>query len=303
MSTARTHSTQSAAGNAGHDGYRETLVAAMFSGLILVPALGLGALVMYNDWRAKEDIRIAAYEASQAHERLIAGPAGPSLPVQLAAHGRDVFMSACVACHGADAKGVQGLGKTLVESDFVARQSDDELHHFLVVGRPNATPIGMPPKGGRPDLTENDLAALVVYMRGLQDPRRMPELPAWAAAAPSATQQASAMQAAGGDAELAKYIASGDTLYHTTCVACHGPAGAGVKGNGKALANNEFIRSLDDDGLLAFIKQGRSPTDPKNTTGIQMPPKGGNPAMSDDDILDVIAYLRTLQGPTSTAGK
>ena len=50
----------------------------------------------------------------------------------------------------------------------------------------------------------------------------------------------------------------------------------------------------DDDALLAFIKQGRSPSDPKNTTGIQMPPKGGNPAMSDDDILDVIAYLRTM---------
>lgn len=303
MGTPRTNSPQLTAATAGHDGFRETLVAAMFSGLILVPALGLGGLVMYNDWRAKEDVRIAAYEATQAHERLVAGPAGPSLPVDLAAHGRDVFMSACMACHGPDAKGVQGLGKTLVESDFVALQSDEALHQFLVTGRPNATPIGMPPKGGRPDLTDKDLSALVVYMRGLQDPRRMPELPAWVAAAPSATQQAAALQAAGGDAELAKYIASGDKLYHTTCVACHGPAGAGVKGNGKALANNEFIRSLDDDGLLAFIKQGRSPTDPKNTTGIQMPPKGGNPAMSDDDILDVISYLRTLQGSASTASK
>jgi cytochrome c5 len=26
-----------------------------------------------------------------------------------------------------------------------------------------------------------------------------------------------------------------------------------------------------------------------------MPAKGGNPALSDDDILDVIAYLRSLQ--------
>ena len=78
-----------------------------------------------------------------------------------------------------------------------------------------------------------------------------------------------------------------------------------VDRHGKALANNEFIRSLDDDSLLAFIKQGRSPSDPKNTTGIQMPPKGGNPAMSDDDILDVIAYLRTLQGtkPGTPGGK
>jgi disulfide bond formation protein DsbB len=104
------------------------------------------------------------------------------------------------------------------------------------------------------------------------------------------------MAAAGGDAELAEYIASGNKLFHTTCVACHGAGGVGITGNGKPLVRNAFVQSLDDDALLAFVKQGRTPTDPKNTTGIQMPPKGGNPAMSDDDILDVIAYLRTLQG-------
>lgn len=124
----------------------------------------------------------------------------------------------------------------------------------------------------------------------------MPELPAAVAAAPSQEQKTAALQAAGGDAELAEYIASGDKLFHSTCIACHGKAGVGVQGNGKALAKNSFVQSLDDDGLLAFIKQGRSPTDPKNTTGIQMPPKGGNPALSDDDILDIISYLRTLQG-------
>ncbi|QQS09523.1 MAG: cytochrome c [Phycisphaerales bacterium] len=96
-----------------------------------------------------------------------------------------------------------------------------------------------------------------------------------------------------------------ETIVPGSCIACHGKGGVGIAGNGKALANNEFIRSLDDDSLLAFIKQGRSPTDPKNSTGIQMPPKGGNPAMSDDDILDVIAYLRTLQGtkPGTPGGK
>ena len=75
-----------------------------------------------------------------------------------------------------------------------------------------------------------------------------------------------------------------------------------MAGNGKALANNAFVQSLDEDGLFEFISKGRSPTDPLNTTGIQMPPKGGNPAMSEDDILDVIAYLRTLQ-PSAAGSK
>ena len=36
----------------------------------------------------------------------------------------------CVACHGADAKGVQGLGLNLVESQLVASSSADDLAAF-----------------------------------------------------------------------------------------------------------------------------------------------------------------------------
>ena len=109
------------------------------------------------------------------------------------------------------------------------------------------------------------------------------------------------MAAAGGDEELAEYIASGMKLYASSCIACHGAGGVGMKGNGKALVNNEFIRGLNDDDLLAFIKRGRDPSDPKNTTGVGMPAKGGNPALSEDDLLDIICYLRTLQNDKPVA--
>lgn len=281
------------------DGLRELGKAVLIGCLLMAPILGVGGRAVYRTWRVQEDARLAAIKLARARSDLLAAPSLPMLAVEEAAHGRDLFAGACVACHGADAKGVPGLGKNLLVSNFVASQSDEELEQFLVMGRPNAKPVGMPPKAGRDDLTDEDLRHLVVYMRGLQDPRRMPELPAMVAdVAPSAAQQEAALAAAGGDEELAGYIASGDKLFHSSCVACHGKGGQGIAGNGKALSNNEFIRSLDDDSLLAFIKQGRSPTDPRSTTGIQMPPKGGNPAMSDDDILDVISYLRTLQGAT-----
>lgn len=32
------------------------------------------------------------------------------------------------------------------------------------------------------------------------------------------------------------------------------------------------------------------------TTGVVMPPLGGNPALTDADLIDVIAYVRTLAG-------
>lgn len=282
-------------------GFRGAGIAFLWACTMMAPIFGIGGWALYSDWRAKEDVRLAAIEAAQAYERLVAAPAAGVLELAEAVHGRDLFVSACVVCHGANGTGVSGLGRNLVESDFVAAETDEQLLRFLVTGRPDARPVGMPPRGGRDDLTDGDLADIVVYMRGLQDPRRMPELPAFVAAAPTADQSAAALAAAGGDEELAEYIASGDNLFHSSCVACHGRAGVGVAGNGKALAANAFIGETDDDGLLAFLKQGRSPTDPKNTTGIQMPPKGGNPALSEDDLLDIIAYLRTLQGGTPAA--
>lgn len=241
------------------------------------------------------------------HPRLAAQPALQAIPLDMAEHGREVFRNVCGVCHGPSGLGMAGLGKDLVRSDFVADASDPALVAFIERGRPvndplNSTKIAMPPKGGNPALTNDDLVAVTGFLRGLQDPRRMPDLPAWAPKPVVITEadKAVALAAAGGDAELAGYIASGSKLFHTTCIACHGKGGVGIQGNGKSLVNNEFIQSLNDGGLLAFVKQGRAPGDPKNTTGIQMPPKGGNPAMTDDDLLDVIAYLRTLQ-PKSAA--
>ncbi len=279
-----------------YGGLGELGIAVFWACLIVAPIVGVGGWLMYGDWREKEGARLAAIEAAQAYERLIAGAPGVMLPVEEAVQGREFFATVCAACHGPQGTGVEGLGKNLVQSDFVAGRTDEDLRQFLVTGRPDARPVGMPPKGGRDDLTDADLRHIVAYVRGLQDPRRMPELPAPVVAPPSEAQKAAALAAAGGDAELAGYIASGDKLFHSTCVACHGKGGVGVQGNGKALVKNAFVQSLNDDDLLAFIKQGRMPSDPKNTTGIQMPPKGGNPALSDDDLLDIIAYVRTLQG-------
>jgi mono/diheme cytochrome c family protein len=236
------------------------------------------------------------------HPRLAQRPAGPVIEHSIALQGRDVFERACAQCHASSGQGKQGLGKDLVRSDFLANGSDADMVAFVLKGRPiedplNTTKVLMPPKGGIDSLTESDLSAVVAYMRGMQDPRRLPALPAWAPAPIVVTEKdkADAMAAAGGDAELAEYIASGSKLFAATCIACHGPGGTGVKGNGKALVNNEFVQSLNDDQLLAFIQRGRDPSDPKNSTGIGMPAKGGNPALSEDDLLDIISYLRSLQ--------
>ena len=89
--------------------------------------------------------------------------------------------------------------------------------------------------------------------------------------------------------------ANGEQLYQGTCQACHGPDLMGIEGLGKPLAASEFIQSQTDDELVAFLVVGRPADHPDNTTGVAMLPRGGNPSLSDDDLYDIVAFLRTEQ--------
>ncbi len=278
-------------------GMGQTGLALAVAALISVPILGVGGLQLRETRVRKEQLAAEQRTFGEAHERLVAGPAQGMIDEQAALKGRDAFMHTCAACHGADGNGVAGLGRALTTSDRVATFDDATFKKMIVTGRPTAQPVPMPPNAGRDSWSDGELMNVVAYVRGLQDPRRMPALPAYVVTAAPVTEaeKQAALAAAGGDAELAEYIASGNNLFHSTCVACHGKGGVGMQGNGKPLAGSAFIQSLDDEKLLAFVMRGRAPGEPGNTTGIQMPPKGGNPALSEDDLLDIIAYLRTLQ--------
>lgn len=79
------------------------------------------------------------------------------------------------------------------------------------------------------------------------------------------------------------------------CAGCHGPDATGIEGLGKNLRTSEFLKGLSDAEAVAFLKVGRPASDPLNTTGVDMPPKGGDPTLDDQGLADVVAYLRTLQ--------
>jgi disulfide bond formation protein DsbB len=89
--------------------------------------------------------------------------------------------------------------------------------------------------------------------------------------------------------------ARGEALFGTTCFACHGADARGLPGQGKDLTTSEFTRGLSDAEFVLFVKNGRDITDPLNTTGLDMPPYGGNPALSEQDLFDIVAYIRTLE--------
>lgn len=87
---------------------------------------------------------------------------------------------------------------------------------------------------------------------------------------------------------------AGKTAFSSTCISCHGPEAKGMPGLGKDLTVSEFVASKTDKELVEFVKTGRPASDPLNTVGVDMPPKGGNPALTDTDILNIVAFLRSI---------
>jgi disulfide bond formation protein DsbB len=93
-------------------------------------------------------------------------------------------------------------------------------------------------------------------------------------------------------------VQTGSRLFSTTCTACHGSDAKGILGLGKPLIDSEFVNSLNDDELVAFLHEGRTSSDPENTTGVAMPAKGGNPSLTDGDMNAIVDYMRSLNGAT-----
>ena len=86
----------------------------------------------------------------------------------------------------------------------------------------------------------------------------------------------------------------GEALFKFSCPACHGQDAKGLPGLGKDITSSPFMDGLSDRELAEFIKVGRAADDPMNTTGVAMPPKGLNSSLSDDEMMAIVEYMRSL---------
>ncbi|MGN6370277.1 MAG: cytochrome c oxidase subunit 3 [Phycisphaerae bacterium] len=87
---------------------------------------------------------------------------------------------------------------------------------------------------------------------------------------------------------------TGAGYFSQTCAGCHGADGAGKPNQGANLRASRFIAGKTDEQLLQFVRGGRLPTDPDSVLKLTMPPRGGNPTLDDQKLLDIITYLRTF---------
>jgi len=85
---------------------------------------------------------------------------------------------------------------------------------------------------------------------------------------------------------------SGQSIYGTTCIACHGANGKGAVAGTPDFTVAGGPLSKSDSVLLDHIMNGFK----SEGTQLAMPPRGGNPGLSDADLRTVLAYIRQKFG-------
>lgn len=190
--------------------------------------------------------------------------------------GEAAYNKVCFACH---AQGIAGAPKFADADAWGPRiaQGVDTLHQHAIVGYQGKAGM-MPARGGAADLSDNDVKAAVDFMVKAAQSGGKPAAaaaPAPAAAAAPAATAAPAVADAG---------AKGKEVYDVTCFACHATGAAGAP------------KFADKEAWASRIAQGADTLHNHALNGFSgqvglMPPKGGRPDMSDDDIKAAVDYM------------
>jgi c(7)-type cytochrome triheme protein len=202
--------------------------------------------------------------------------AGGALAAEDAAAGKAVYDGGCVACHGAGVLGAPKLGDAAAWRPRVAGGLP------ALVNSARAGKGSMPPKGGNAALTDEQLANAVSYM--VAQSGGFAAGAGKAAAAPVAKPVVTA--AAGGDTGRAAVDAmGGKSVYDTVCVACHATGVLGAPKLGDIAAWKPRIAP----GLTVLVANAR-------TGKGAMPPKGGNAALSEEQLVGAVLYMMYQSG-------
>ena len=138
--------------------------------LCLVIAAAPGALAAQQAPRAPEK-SVGAYHV-ETNEDLqpTTLPALPSgMTVDMLVDGDRIFhgKGGCFACHGAEAQGLPAAGDGITSALFYARHEWTSIDSLITLGVPDAltrSPIAMPARGARGDLTEDEVRRVAAYV-------------------------------------------------------------------------------------------------------------------------------------------
>jgi len=179
--------------------------------------------------------------------------------------GEEVVKAVCSACHQAGVAGAPKIGDKAAWAPHV-KMGLQHLAELAIKGNK-----GMPPKGGNPALTDEEVTRAVAYMAN-QAGASFKE-PAAKPAAKGPAQAAAATPAKPGAVD-------GKKVFDTTCTACHTAGVANAPKPGDKAAWAPRIKQ-GMDALVQSALKGKG----------AMPPKGGNSALSEAEIRAAIDFM------------
>jgi mono/diheme cytochrome c family protein len=169
--------------------------------------------------------------------------------------------------------------------------SDDETLFKLIRGE--ISQQTMPAVFGKV-LKDEEIWKMIAYIRSLY--RGDPSKITWGPVPGGGTEPAAAPPVAA--AEMGDALSKGRAAYATYCASCHGqggkgdgPAAAALSPKPRDLTDRAHMAQLDDQYLFQVIGKGGAAVGKSPL----MPPA----ALGEQDIRNVIAYLRTLAGSGS----
>lgn len=180
--------------------------------------------------------------------------------------GEQLYNQNCVFCHQADAIGKPGMAPSLTNKELLATASDEFFLATIRDGRPGT---GMPPFA---HLEEGRIKAIIAFLRSHSQ-------------LPNKSVEIDSQADAHGDPRLGKQ------WFRQICSTCHGEKGDGyiAGGTGTAIGKIGFLGKVSDGFIRTTIKNGRS-----NTRMLSFQGADGLANLSDQEIDDVIVYLRSL---------
>lgn len=222
----------------------------------LVPIIGIILLVQLVVSRPGADPQALTPEAVSARVQPVARlEIGAPAAAPGARAAADIVKNTCAACHQTGAANAPKIGDAAAWAPRI-KSGINALVQSVIKGKG-----AMPPKAGDASLTESEIHNAVVLMAN-QAGAKFKEKPA----ATPAQKQAAA--------------ADGKAVYDKVCIACHQVSVAGSPKLGDKAAWAPRIKT-GMDSLLQSVVKGKG----------AMPPKAGNPSLSEAEIRAAIEFM------------
>jgi cytochrome c5 len=247
----------------------------------LVPIIGIVLLVQLVTSKPSTDPNALAPESVAARiqpvGRLEFGE--PSAPPG-ARTGESIVKATCATCHQAGVANAPRIGDQKAWAPHI-KEGLKAMVAAAIKGKG-----AMPPKGGDASLTDEEITRAVVYMANQSGGKfKEPPAPKQPAKPAPAQQQAQApvaeVKPEPKPAAPAKPpAAQGEAIYDKVCFACHAQSIAGSPPLGDKVAWAPRLKQ-GTDALVQSVIKGKG----------AMPPKAGNPALSDAEIRAAVDFM------------